>query len=67
MFLFLECRIDDNAFLQYYAIMISDYMENKLKQATYKILADGTYFGEVKGVRGVWASAKTLEVCRKEL
>jgi len=47
--------------------MISDYIRNKLKTASYKILKDGTYFGEIKGVKGVWANAKNLEKCRQEL
>jgi len=47
--------------------MISDYIRNKLKTASYKILKDGTYFGEIKGIKGVWANTKTLEKCREEL
>ncbi|MEK7481400.1 MAG: type II toxin-antitoxin system HicB family antitoxin [Patescibacteria group bacterium] len=47
--------------------MITEYTEKKLKQARYKILADGTYFGEIPGCRGVWSSAKNLEICRAEL
>jgi len=47
--------------------MISDFLESKLNSASYKILRDKTYFGEIKGLRGVWANAKTLEACRGEL
>ena len=47
--------------------MLSDFIDNKLKLANYKILEDGTYFGMIKGIRGVWANAKTLEKCREEL
>ena len=47
--------------------MISEYIEKQLKKARYKILDDGTYFGEIPGIRGVWASAKNLEKCRNEL
>jgi len=47
--------------------MISQYIEKQLKKAKYKILDDGMYFGEIVGLRGVWASAKTLEDCRSEL
>ncbi len=35
--------------------------------ASYKILKDRTYFGEIKNVKGVWSNAKTLEKCREEL
>ena len=47
--------------------MISEYLERKMKLAKYKLLKDGTYFGEIPGVRGVWANAKSLEMCRREL
>ncbi|OGF73807.1 antitoxin HicB [Candidatus Giovannonibacteria bacterium RIFCSPHIGHO2_02_FULL_46_20] len=47
--------------------MLSEYIEKKLKQANYKILRDRSYFGEVPGLRGVWASARNLEDCRQEL
>jgi predicted RNase H-like HicB family nuclease len=37
-------------------------------QARYKILSeDGTYFGEIPGIVGVWANADSLEDCRDEL
>ena len=47
--------------------MISSFIESRLNSASYKILSDKTYFGEIKGLRGVWANAKTLEKCRTEL
>mgnify|MGYP001580352640 CR=1 FL=1 len=47
--------------------MLSEYIEKKLKTARYKLLKDGSYFGEIPGLKGVWASAKNLEDCRKEL
>lgn len=47
--------------------MLSEFLENKLKKARYKILSDGSYFGEIPGARGVWANTKTLENCREEL
>lgn len=47
--------------------MLSEYINKKLKEAKYKLLKDGTYFGEISGLKGVWANAKNLEDCRKEL
>jgi len=47
--------------------MLTEYIEKKLNRARYKILKDRSYFGEIPGLRGVWASAETLERCRKEL
>lgn len=47
--------------------MLSQFITKKLSQAHYKLLKDGNYFGEIPGINGVWASAKNLEDCRKEL
>lgn len=47
--------------------MLSDFITKKLKEARYKLLEDKTYFGEIPGLKGVWANAKNLEACREEL
>ena len=47
--------------------MITDYIQAAMKRATYKLLEDGAYFGEIPGFQGVWASEKTLEECRRVL
>jgi predicted RNase H-like HicB family nuclease len=47
--------------------MLNDFIAKKLKMAEYKLLKDGSYFGEIPGLRGVWAGAKNLEDCRTEL
>ena len=47
--------------------MLSDFILKKLRLARYKLLRDGSYFGEIPGVRGVWANADSLEQCRDEL
>lgn len=48
--------------------MLTDYIRAAMHQARYKILPeDGSFFGEIPGVSGVWASAPTLEECRDEL
>ena len=47
--------------------MLLNYIDKKLKTAKYKILPDGTFFGEIPSARGVWANNKTLEKCREEL
>ncbi len=41
--------------------MLSEYISKKLKEARYKFLKNGTYFGEIPSLRGVWANAKNLE------
>ena len=47
--------------------MLTKFIEKKLYQATYKLLKDGTYYGEITSLPGVWANAVTLETCRTEL
>ena len=47
--------------------MLNEFIDKKLKAARYKLLADKSYFGEIPGVPGVWANARTLEKCRDEL
>ena len=47
--------------------MLSEFIIKKLKNARYKILGDGSYFGAIPGLKGVWANANDLERCREEL
>ena len=47
--------------------MLSEFISKKLKEAKYRLLRDGTYFGVISGIKGVWANAKNLEDCRNEL
>ena len=47
--------------------MLTEFIAKQLKRARYKLLKDGTYFGEIPGLKGVWANAKNLESCREEL
>ena len=47
--------------------MLTGYIQKKLRQAKYKLLEDGTYFGEIPGLKGVWANSDLLEDCRKQL
>jgi len=47
--------------------MLTEFINKKLRTARYKLLKDGSYFGEIPSLKGVWASAKNLEDCRKEL
>jgi predicted RNase H-like HicB family nuclease len=47
--------------------MLTAYIQTAMQQAQYKILEDGSYFGEIPGFQGVWASEQTLEDCRRVL
>lgn len=47
--------------------MLNQFITKMLRRARYKLLKDGSYFGEISGLRGVWANADNLEDCRKEL
>ena len=45
--------------------MLTAYISAAMERARYKIIEDGTYFGDIAGLRGVWANARTLEDCRR--
>ena len=47
--------------------MLTQYINAAMHKATYKILPEGTFFGEIPDFNGVWANAETLEACREEL
>ena len=46
---------------------LTDFIAKKLKVAKYKKLSDGSYFGDISGLKGVWANARSLRNCKKEL
>jgi len=43
------------------------YVRDALEHARYRELKDGSVFGEVPGLRGVYANAETQEDCRTQL
>lgn len=48
--------------------MIRQYIDKAMEKAKYEILSDdGSFYGEIPVCRGVYANAKSLEKCRKEL
>ncbi len=47
--------------------MLSRYIHEAMKRARYKTLDDGTYFGQITGVTGVWANERTLNRCQEVL
>ena len=47
--------------------MLTRYIHSAMSRATYEILEDRTFFGEIPGFSGVYANADTLEGCREEL
>lgn len=47
--------------------MIVEFINKKLAGAKYKTLKDGSHFAVIPGAKGVWANAKNLEDCQKEL
>jgi predicted RNase H-like HicB family nuclease len=48
--------------------MLAEYIDKAMEQAVYEIIeAEGTYWGEIPGLQGVWARHTTLKGCRREL
>lgn len=48
--------------------MLASYLDQAMEIAVYEIIEeDKTYWGEIPGLQGVWATHQTLEGCRREL
>lgn len=47
--------------------MLTRYIEEAMRRARYKLLANGEVFGEIPSLQGVWANAASLDACRDEL
>lgn len=48
-------------------VALDEYRDAALRQAEYEALPDGTIYGRIPALQGVWANAPTLEACREEL
>lgn len=47
---------------------LQNYILKYLNRAKYEIIDNGKrFYGEIKELRGVWATGKTLEECRENL
>lgn len=46
---------------------MADYIEAAMREARYEVLEDGTWYGEIPGLQGVWADADTREQSRNDL
>ena len=44
--------------------MIIKYIQTAMHQATYELLEDGIFYGEITECKGFYANAETLEACR---
>ena len=48
--------------------MITEYISAAMGAAKYEIIEDEEkFYGSIPALKGVWATGKTLEVCRKNL
>ena len=48
--------------------VLTKYLGAAMRRAQYEIVEeDGSFFGRIPGLDGVWAGAARLEVCREEL
>jgi predicted RNase H-like HicB family nuclease len=52
----------------YTSLMFAEYIQAAMDKATYEIIDDPEpFYGEVSELKGLWATGKTLEECRKNL
>jgi len=48
--------------------MLIEYLTEALNRAKYEIIEDSEpFYGEIPELKGVWATGRTLEECRKNL
>ena len=48
--------------------MIQDFINTRLAGAKYEMIDNGKrFYAEIRELRGVWATGKTLEECRNNL
>ena len=47
--------------------MLTEYIRAAMKRATYELLSDGSFYGEIPDSQGVYANSNTLESCREQL
>ncbi len=46
---------------------LSSYIKAAMRQAEFEALPDGNIYGHIEGFEGVWASARSVAACRREL
>ena len=47
--------------------MLTQFIQAAMRRATYELLQDRSFYGEIAGLAGVYANAPTLEACRELL
>lgn len=48
--------------------MLIEYIQRALERAHYEKIRDSEpFYGEIPALKGVWATGKTLEACRRNL
>lgn len=47
--------------------MLTEYLDAAMRRAIYDQMEDGSWFGEIPGFPGLWASAPTHDACAREL
>ena len=48
-------------------LVLTRYIREAMKRTRFKALDDGTCFGEIPGLTGVWANEATKKACREVL
>jgi hypothetical protein len=47
--------------------MLTEYIRHAMGHAHYELMENGRIFGSIPRCKGLWAEAKTLGQCRREL
>lgn len=47
--------------------MLTEYLEAAMRRAEYEQLPDGSWYGRIPGLKGLWADGASQQHCRAEL
>ena len=47
--------------------MLTEYIQAAMRRATYEMIEDCSFWGEISELEGLWAHAATLDACKGEL
>src|SRR3989304_6020931 len=48
-------------------VIVDEYLDKAIDRASFEKLPDGTWYAEIEGFKGLWASGHDEEACRRIL
>lgn len=48
-------------------VIVDEYLDKAIDRASFEKLSDGTWYAEIEGFKGLWASGYDQDACRRTL